>query len=648
MTISPDSNFGPTTSSMPSGAIVLHVGDNYQSIIDNAPNGATFWFEGGVHHLTQALDPKNGQTFLGAQGAVLDGSHEITSFQQEGGLFVASGQTQEGARVATDEGADGAMRAGFPETFFIDNKPLTPVDSLDKVHSGTFYFDYAADKIYFADNPAGHTVEAGNASAAFDSNSTGVTVQNLTIQKFDAPTQHGAIQGGENWTVANNEVRLNYGVGITVQGGSTISGNDVHDNGEMGLGGNGDNITVTGNDIHANGGWSGIDPTWEGGGAKFAQTDNLVVRDNYSHDNHGLGLWTDIDNIHTLYEGNLVVNNDNGGISHEISYDAVIRDNVVMGNGSALGGNWLWGSQIQLQNSQNVEVYDNKVDMSGGLNGIGLIQQDRGSGAYGEHTTTNNYIHDNTIVSSSGNGATGGVADYNEAGMLNGGNVFADNHYYMNDGDHWRWGDFPDGDNFEAYLKDSGEGQGSTLSSNIPDTSTWIDGGSTVSQPSTPSTPSSPSTPSTPSTPSGPSTPVTTPGDTGTGSTLPQPTAASINGHDGHDDIDGTVGNDTIFGLGGDDFLEGKAGHDLLSGGAGADTFFFDQDAGNDNILDFQANGTAHDKIALPDNDFSSVSQILAAAHTVGSDTVISYGGNQLTIDGVTADQLHADHFMIV
>ena len=119
--------------------------------------------------------------------------------------------------------------------------------------------------------------------------------------------------------MANNEVRLNYGVGITVQGGSTIKGNEVHDNGEMGLGGNGDNILVEGNNIHANGFWSGIDPTWEGGGTKFAQTNNLIVRDNYSHDNHGLGLWTDIDNINTLYEGNVVVDNDGGGISHEIS-----------------------------------------------------------------------------------------------------------------------------------------------------------------------------------------------------------------------------------------------------------------------------------------------------------------------------------------
>ena len=82
----------------------------------------------------------------------------------------------------------------------------------------------------------------------------------------------------------------------------------------MGLGGSGDNILVQGNEIAKNGYWSGIDVLWEGGGFKYADTDNLVVRGNYSHDNHGPGMWTDINNIHTLYEDNLVVHNTHIGI----------------------------------------------------------------------------------------------------------------------------------------------------------------------------------------------------------------------------------------------------------------------------------------------------------------------------------------------
>ena len=52
---------------------------------------------------------------------------------------------------------------------------------------GTFYFDYAADKIYIADNPAGHTIEAGNLVDAFHGNAQNVTVQNLVIEKYNPP-----------------------------------------------------------------------------------------------------------------------------------------------------------------------------------------------------------------------------------------------------------------------------------------------------------------------------------------------------------------------------------------------------------------------------------------------------------------------------
>ena len=133
---------------------------------------------------------------------------------------------------------------------------------------------------------------------------------------------------------------------------------------------------MQGNDIAHNGFWAGVDPYWGAGGFKFTQTDGLVVRDNYSHNNDSYGMWTDIDNIHTLYENNVVVNNTGIGIAHEISYDAVIRNNVVMNNGGDTRG-WLWGGAIQIQNSSHVDVYGNKVDMTGG-NGIVMIQQNRG------------------------------------------------------------------------------------------------------------------------------------------------------------------------------------------------------------------------------------------------------------------------------
>ena len=453
----------------PPSAIIIQVGDDVRAIVNAAPAGATFYFKPGVYR-GALFTPKNGQTFLGAEVAVLNGSEVLTKWTQSGNLWVIGGQTQQGQRNATEESAPGAMRAGYPETVFVDNKPLRPVDALSKVVSGTFYFDYHADKIYIADNPAGHVVEAGRLAYAFHHDGAeNVTVKNFVVEKYDAPIQRGAINGGSNWTIENNEVRLNYGIGISAHDNSKIVGNFVHDNGEMGLGGTGNNILVEGNEIAKNGFWSGIDVGWEGGGFKFAKTDGLIVRGNYSHDNNGSGMWTDIDNIHTLYENNVVVGNTRSGIHHEISYEAVIRNNTLIGNGFAEAG-WMWGGQILIQNSNHVEVYGNKIDMTGG-NGIGLVQQDRGSGAYGPYVTTNNSIHDNIIVSHDSEGVVGGAADFNEAGLLNGNNLWNNNQFFMADtNDRFWWGGETNFATFDAHTL----GNAGTISQNYPNTNDWM------------------------------------------------------------------------------------------------------------------------------------------------------------------------------
>ena len=364
--------YGPTATSAPAGAIILNPGDNISAIVSAAPAGATFYFEPGVYRGV-SLAPKDGQTFIGAEGAILNGSAVLTNWTQSGNLWVIGGQTQQGRVNSSAEFLPGTQRPGNPETVFLDNTPLKPVDALSKVVPGTFYFDYAADKIYIADNPAGHTVEAGKQTDAFHGSAKNVTVQNLVIEKYDPTIQNGAIGGDQSWTIRNNEVRLNYAVGITAHDGSQIIGNYVHDNGQMGVGGYGNNVLVQGNELASNGFWSGIDPLWEAGELKFAQTNNLVVQGNYVHDNNGPGLWGDIDSINTLYEDNVVVHNTISGISYEISYNAIIRNNTLIDNGYGDTRGWGWGAEINLQNSQNVQVYGNQVDMTGGGNGIVLI-----------------------------------------------------------------------------------------------------------------------------------------------------------------------------------------------------------------------------------------------------------------------------------
>jgi hypothetical protein len=107
----------------------------------------------------------------------------------------------------------------------------------------------------------------------------------------------------------------------------------------------------------------------------------------------------------------LVFANASEGIKHEISYHAVIRDNVVAGNGQGYD-NWLWGSQILVQNSSNVEVHDNVVEVAADAgNGISIVHQDRGEGAHGPWHAVDNTVHDNTVVHLGSHGQNGVAMD---------------------------------------------------------------------------------------------------------------------------------------------------------------------------------------------------------------------------------------------
>jgi hypothetical protein len=369
------------------------------------PAGTTFVFEGGVHRLSAVIVPRDGDTFVGEDGAVLNGSRLLTSFGREGGLWIVSGQTQQGSRhgSCTTE----APRCSYPEDLFIDDVPLRHVASLGDVVSGAWFFDYEADKIYFADDPTGRKVETSVTNAAFRSDASDVTIRGLVIEKFANQAQRGVIQSnipaprsfGERWLIEDNTVRLNHGTGIRANHGSRVLNNRVLMNGQLGIGGGqGPGTVIEGNEIAYNN-WAGFSWGWEGGGTKFVQSDGLVIRDNHVHNNGGPGLWADVNNINTLYEYNLVEHNRNNGIFHEISYRATIRYNTSRYNGVEVGltryGS-VWGAGILVYSSPDVEVYGNIV--YGNWNGITALHHDRGTGTYGPHELRNLYVHGNDIT----------------------------------------------------------------------------------------------------------------------------------------------------------------------------------------------------------------------------------------------------------
>ncbi len=327
----------------------------------------------------------------------------------------------------------------------------------------TWYFDRdGSRKIYIKGDPSGHKWEISVTGFAFggqriippwgkdgddpitdpETIPDNITIRNLIIEKFANPGQLGAIgfqDPGVGWVIEDNEVRWNHSAGIQAGSHSIVRNNFVHNNGQIGIKASRNlvdishgaaqppyyvkNALVEGNRIYRNGKKEvGFDWTWEGGGTKFAKTTNLVVRNNIVRENRGAGLWTDIDNTGTIYENNIVENNLDNGIFHEISYSAIIRNNVVRNNGGIIDGEGRtraispYGdryhhAQIQVANSDGVEVYGNLVDAGTDKNGI-IVRYDYRAekGADNLYQSRNVSVHHNQIIVPEGNpyGISGG------------------------------------------------------------------------------------------------------------------------------------------------------------------------------------------------------------------------------------------------
>ena len=384
-----------------STATMLCPGDNIQAKATAAGAGATLTIQPGIYRL-QTVIPLANQTFVGQPGAIMTGAKLLTGWVQSGSTWYVTGQTQHFADNV------GSCETGYPcqyqEDVYRDNTLLTRVLSLAAVGPGTFFFDYTAQRIYVGDDPTGHVLEGAATEYAFEGGAqgagTGVTVQGLVIEKYANPAQYGALGHANmaaNWVVNNNEIRFNHGIGVRTGNGVQIVNNNIHHNGELGVGGGGVNPLVQGNTIAYNN-TAHYSTFWEAGGVKVAAgTQGATMRGNYVHDNHGVGLWADGYNVGTIYDGNRIEDNACEGIIHEISYSATITNNVINRNGF-LNPNAAEGAGIMISSSGGTGIEISGNTLVGNKNGIILLQADRGSGPQGPYVVQNVSVHDNTVT----------------------------------------------------------------------------------------------------------------------------------------------------------------------------------------------------------------------------------------------------------
>ena len=427
----------------------IYPGQSIQAAVNAFPAGTAFLLKAGMHRMQQVM-PKDGNTFTGEAGAIMSGARILGGWEADGnGRWYVSGQTQQN----TDYNPNYTCQSGhggcfYPEQLWVDGGLYEHVTSLGAVRPGTWYFDYAADRIYLPLDPAGQTVETSVTRFAFGGAASGVTVKNLIVEKYATEAQQATVNHGKarSWTIEANEIRHNHGVGATVSANGVIRGNEIHHQGQAGVMAFGLNPLVEGNYIHHNNtAYFGPGPYGMAGGSKFVETNGLIVRNNVSTHNDGPGLWTDINNVNCLYEGNRVDSNGWRGIFHEISYDCVIRNNTVRHNGHDYPGSSVGafeGAGILISNSPNVEVYGNVVEDN--RNGIMAREDDRDANhpsPLGPHHTVNLWVHDNTVRQMD-SGRAAGITDtdpYADPYTSVANNRWSRNTYIVGTGAKWRW-----------------------------------------------------------------------------------------------------------------------------------------------------------------------------------------------------------------
>jgi Ca2+-binding RTX toxin-like protein len=129
--------------------------------------------------------------------------------------------------------------------------------------------------------------------------------------------------------------------------------------------------------------------------------------------------------------------------------------------------------------------------------------------------------------------------------------------------------------------------------------------------------------------------------------------ASSVKGDAGDNSLKAHLGGDWLFGLDGNDHLSGSTGNDVFVGGAGNDlmesgggsnTFLFSGAFGNDKVIGFQSS----DKLVfLGVEGVGQSYDYREHATAVGSDTVLTFGGDTVTLVGVGLDHLSSAGIVI-
>ena len=181
---------------------------------------------------------------------------------------------------------------------------------------------------------------------AFGGQASDVTIKFLTVQGFPGawPAYDEGIvnhDSGDRWTIESATVQDNHNAAVMLGTGAALRGNCLRRNGQYAFNAyeaanNGHDVVVENNEIAGNNTDDMEVKVRPGcgcsGGGKFWVFTDVTFRNNWVHDNTGPGLWIDGNNNGFLITSNIFEHNTEEAVAYEVSYNAIISNNVIRSN----------------------------------------------------------------------------------------------------------------------------------------------------------------------------------------------------------------------------------------------------------------------------------------------------------------------------
>lgn len=331
-----------------------------------APSGGTIVLRGGTYHEAFVISKKLTIQNYPGERVWFDGSQRVEAFRASGGTWVKSGWTTQfdssptytfGARDGRGAGwgfvDPNFPMAAHPDQVWVDGVAQRQVESLGQVTAGTFFVDYATQRLHLGSDPRGKDVRASTLARAIAIRAEDVTLRGFGVRRFAPSVPHmGAITAERPRTRVENLIVTDMSTtGLSMlAAGQRIDRVTVARTGLLGVHANqADGLTVS----HLNTGSNNTErfnTSPVSGGLKISRTRTVTIDRSSFTGNRGPGLWLD-ESVHNgTMTKNLLRDNTGHGISLEISARMVVAGNLVQDNG---------GHGLKVNNTSGVQIWNN-------------------------------------------------------------------------------------------------------------------------------------------------------------------------------------------------------------------------------------------------------------------------------------------------